>query len=201
MRRMMQSRKTISVLVFLAFLYLFPAILTAATPIDHIRATVTKVMAILKDPQWRTEQKREERRKKLRQAIYQRFDFIEMARRSLGHQWNRLTTSQREEFTRVFTALLERTYIGRLESIDDEEIIFLGERRKGDYAEVESRILSNDGREYSVNYRFFLMDGEWMIYDIVAGNISLVNNFRSQFKRILAKSSYQELVRKIRQKL
>ncbi len=198
---MMHSQKAVSVVVFLTILYLFPAILMAGTPTDQIRATVTEVMAILRDPQWQTEQKRQERRLALRRAIYQRFDFFEMARRSLGQRWGQLTLSERDEFTRVFTALLERTYIDRLESIEDEEIIFLPERRKGDYAEVESRIITNRGREHSVSYRFFLMDGKWKIYDIVAGNISMVNNYRSQFKRILAKSSYDELVRRMRKKL
>ncbi len=87
------------------------------------------------------------------------------------------------------------------QSFDDEEIDFLRVRREGDYAEVENRILTNKGGKVFVRYRSFLVDGEWKIYDIVAENISLVNNYRSQFKRILTKSSYEELVHRIRKKL
>lgn len=160
-----------------------------------------KVVAILKDPQLQSEERQEERWKQLRQAIYQRFDFTEMAKRSLGRQWRRLTPAERDEFTRLFTDLLERTYVSRLQSFYDEEIVFLRERRDGDYAEVESRILTNKGGKVFDKYRSFLVDGEWKIYDIVAENISLVSNYRPQFNRILAKSSYIELVQRIRKNL
>ena len=199
--RMNQNLNAISVAILLVFLYLLPSNLMAGTPTDQIRATVDKVDAILKDPQLKSEEKNEERRKRLKQAIYRRFDFTEMARQSLGREWRRLTPAERDQFTLLFTDLLERIYIDRLQFLDDDEIDFLGERRDGDYAEVESRILSINGRDISIKYRAFLVDGEWKIHDIVAENVSLVNNYRSQFKRILAKSSYDELVRRIRKKL
>jgi len=198
---MNQNLKAISVAMFLVFLYLLPSNLIAGTPTDQIRATVEEVVAILKDPQLQSEERHEERRQRLKQAINRRFDFTEMARRSLGREWRRLTPVERDEFTLLFTDLLERTYIDRLQSLDDEEIDFQGERREGNYAEVKSRILSTNGRDISINYRSFLVDGEWKIHDIVAENISLVNNYRSQFKRILAKGSFDELVRRIREKL
>jgi phospholipid transport system substrate-binding protein len=198
---MNQNLNAISVAMFLVFLSLLPSNLMAGTPTDQIRATVDEVVAILKDPQLQTEERHEERRKRLKQAIHRRFDFTEMARRSLGSEWRRLTPAERDQFTLLFTNLLERTYIDTLQSLDDEEIDFQEERREGDYAEVKSRILSTNGRDISINYRSFLVDGEWKIHDIVAENISLVNNYRSQFKRILAKSSYDELVRRIRKKL
>jgi phospholipid transport system substrate-binding protein len=196
-----QNLNAISVAMFLVFLYLLPSNLMAGTPTDQIRATVDEVVAILKDPQLELEERHEERRKRLQQAIHRRFDFTEMARRSLGGEWRRLTPAERDQFTLLFTDLLEGTYIDTLQFLDDEEIDFQGERREGDYAEVESRILSTNGRDISIKYRSFLVDGEWKIYDIVADNISLVNNYQSQFKRILAKSSYEELVRRIRKKL
>ena len=119
-------------------LYLLPSNLMAGTPTDQIRATVDEVVAILKDPQFKSEERHEERRQRLKQAINRRFDFTEMARRSLGREWRRLTPAERDQFTLLFTDLQERTYIDRLQSLDDEEIDFQGERREGDYAEVES---------------------------------------------------------------
>lgn len=198
---MNQNLNAISVAVLLVFLYLLPSNLMAGTATDQIRATVDEVVAILNDPQLKSEERHEERRKRLKQAIFRRFDFTEMARQSLGREWRRLTPTERDQFTLLFTDLLERIYIDRLQSLDNDEIDFLGERREGDYAEVESRILSINGRDISIKYRAFLVDGEWKIHDIVAENVSLVNNYRSQFKRILAKSSYDELVRRIRKKL
>ncbi len=135
---MNQNLNAISVAMFLVFLYLLPSNLMAGTPTDQIRATVDEVVAILKDPQFKSEESHEERRQRLKQAINLRFDFTEMARRSLGREWRRLTPAERDEFTLLFTDLQERTYIDRLQSLDDEEIDFQGERREGDYAEVES---------------------------------------------------------------
>ena len=124
-----------------------------------------------------------------------------MAKRCLGFQWRRLSAGERDEFTRLFTELLERSYLNQIQAYHGEQITFVRERRNGDYAEVESYIVTGTGTQLSVNYKSLLVNGEWKVYDVVAENISMVNNFRSQFRRILARYSYDELVRRIRQKL
>jgi phospholipid transport system substrate-binding protein len=61
-------------------------------------------------------------------------------------------------------------------------------------------VLTSKGEEYSINYKAHLVNGEWRVYDVIAENISVVNNFRSQFSRVIARSSYDELVRRLRDK-
>ncbi len=200
-KAMTKKHSTIFVSLFLLYFYLFPSSLNAGPPTDQIRATVDKVIAILKDPHLKSEERKEERLSQLKQVIYRRFDFSEMAKRSLGSQWRRITPAERREFTRLFTNLLERTYVNQIQAFNDEQIVFIRERRDGRYAEVESSITSGKGRKLSINYKSFLVNGEWKIYDVVAENISMVNNYRSQFNRIITKSSYEELIRKIKQKL
>ncbi|MFQ5851128.1 MAG: phospholipid-binding protein MlaC, partial [Candidatus Binatia bacterium] len=197
---MARKHKTALTALFLLFFYLFPSPLSAGPPTDQIRATLNKVIAILNDPQLKTQGRKKERRKKLQQVIYPRFDFTEMAKRSLGRYWRRLTPAEREEFVHLFTDLLERSYLNNIEAYNNEKFVFVRERRDGNYAEVESRILTSKGEEFSVNYKALSVNGEWKIYDIVAENISLVNNYRSQFNRIITKFSYQELTRRIREK-
>ena len=123
-----------------------------------------------------------------------------MARRSLGAQWRKLTPKEQEEFVRLYTDLLERAYINRIESYSDEQFAYVRENLDKNYAEVQSRIVTNKGEEFSLNYKAHLINGEWKVYDVVVENISLVNNYRSQFNRIIANSSYEELVRRMKEK-
>ena len=132
--------------------------------------------------------------------LFTRFDFAEMAKRSLGANWRRRTPQEQEEFVRLFTEVLERAYAEIIESYIDEKIVYLTEKIDSGYADVESKIVTSNGEEYSINYRAQLVGNEWKVYDVVAENISLVNNYRSQFNRVIAKSSYEELVRRLRDK-
>jgi phospholipid transport system substrate-binding protein len=193
-------RRKLSSISFLAFLLSCPVFAlpaSAGAPTDQVRGTVDNIAAILKNSALKTEAKRSERREQLRRAIFSRFDFTEMAKRSLGSQWRRLSPQEQEEFTRLFTDLLERAYIDQIEAYNDEKFVYVKETIDQDFAEVQSRIVTAKG-EYSLNYRLQNTGGEWKVYDVVVENISLVNNYRSQFSRIIANQSYEELLRRMR---
>ena len=155
---------------------------------------------MLKDPRLKPAAKTKERREQLRQILFARFDFTEMAKRALGSNWRRRTPQEQDEFVRLFTEILERAYADIIESYTDEKIVYLNERVEGGFADVGSKILTSRGEEYSVNYKAHLISNEWKVYDVIAENISLVNNFRSQFNRVIANSSYEELLRRLRDK-
>ncbi len=197
----MKKYKPIYLILFLLFFYvLFPSHSSAGAPTEQIRMSVDKLQAILKNPQLKSPAKTQERRDQLRQVISARFDFTEMARRSLGSQWRRLSPKDQEEFVRLFTDLLERAYIDRIESYSDEKFAYVRENLDKDYGEVLSRIATNKGDEFSLNYKVHLVNGEWKVYDVVIENISLVNNYRSQFSRVITNSSFEELIRKMKEK-
>ncbi len=177
-----------------------PERLNAGVPTDQVRATVDKVIAILKNPSLKPEGKTKERREQLRQVIYPKFDFAEMARRSLGSNWRQITPEQQKEFVAIFTDLLEDSYVSKIEAYTNEKYNFTKETVDRDYAEVDSKIFTKNGDEISIRYKLRLLNGDWKIYDVVIENISLVNNYRSQFNRIIANSSYQELIRKMKEK-
>ena len=131
--------------------------------------------------------------------IYQRFDFTEMARRSLGPEWRRRTAEEQKEFVALFTKLLERVHLNTIESYNGEKVQYLNERAENSGAQVDTKITDNKGQEFSVNYRLHDVNGDWKIYDVVVEDVSLVNNYRAQFSRVLAKSSYAELVNTIKE--
>ena len=96
---------------------------------------------------------------------------------------------------------MEKAYLDRIESYNNERFIYINEAIDEPYAEVRSKIVTSKGEEFSINYRLKRKDGMWKIYDVVVEDISLVNNYRSQFDRILSKTSYDELIRRMKEKL
>ncbi len=187
-------------LFFLSFYLSVPFPLKAGTSTEQLRGTVDGVLSILNNPNLKSESRREERRAQLRRVIYPRFDFAEMAKRSLGPHWQRRTPGEQQEFVKVFTDLLEQSYVDRIESYNGERVVYSNEVQEKGYGEVDTKVVTRKGEEFSVNYRLHLVDGGWKVYDIVIENISLVNNYRSQFNRTITTASYEELIRRMKEK-
>ncbi len=189
-------------LYLLVYLSLLAFPVWADTPIVLIKSAVDQAINTLTDPYLQGEDKKEERRTLLRQILLSRFDFREMAKRSLGTHWRKRTREDKSEFVRLFTNFVEKVYLGRIESYNNgEKFIYSNERIEGPNAEVRSKILTSKGEEFQINYKLHWVGEEWKIYDVVVENISLINNYRSQFNRIITKTSYDELVSMMRQKL
>jgi phospholipid transport system substrate-binding protein len=172
----------------------------AAGPAQEIQAGIEKVIAILKDPALKPESKRAERLDLLRTVVYSKFDFAEMAKRSLGAQWQRRSADEQREFVKLFTELMENGYASNLEGYDGEKVIVAGEKQDGEFAEVDTKVISKKGEEIVINYKLRQTGGNWKVYDVVIENISLVSNYRSQFNRVIAQSSFDELMRRMRNK-
>ena len=160
-----------------AFLLLYSFNAYAESPIVEIRSTVDQTVQILTDPQLRGESRKQERRKRLRDAIFVRFDFQEMAQRSLGAHWQRRTPEEQREFIKVFSDLLEQTYVDKIESYNNEKFIYAHERIDGHYAEVSSKMRTSKGEEFTINYKLHRVGEDWKVYDLVIENVSLINNY------------------------
>jgi phospholipid transport system substrate-binding protein len=171
----------------------------AGEPTEAIRAAVYQGVEILKNAKLDNQKQRTQVIDELRQVVYPLFDFNEMGKRSLGANWRRLNPQQQQEFISVFTALLEKTYADQIDLYDGQKVVYASESIEGEYAQVDSRIIDKNGQTYSVIYRLHKVGGRWKIYDVVAENISLVNNYRSQFNRVIAKSSFEELLKIMKQ--
>ncbi len=172
----------------------------ADSPTAEVKSTVDQVLKILSDPRYKGDANKEERRKLLRDTISPRFDYEEMARRSLGAEWRRRTSEEQKEFVKLFTDLLEKAYVLNIESYDNEKFTYNSEKIDAPYAEVNGKIRTTEGEEIKMQYRLHRIGGAWKVYDLVIEGISLVNNYRSQFNRVLSQSSYKELVRRIGEK-
>ena len=138
-------------------------------------------------------------RAELRRIAVELFDFDEMARRTLSRHWTSRTRAERAEFVMLFTDLLERSYVGRVEGYTGEKVNYVGESVDGGYAVVRSRIVSPRGRaETALDYRLHRRDGRWMVYDVLIDGVSFVSTYRGQFNRVISASSYGALVEALR---
>jgi len=173
------------------------------SPLEQIRATTERALAVLQDPAYGGLERRQVRVDKVREILLPQFDAHEIAKRTLGTYWRDRTEEQRKEFIKLFTDLVEKTYSGTLDRYNtDVKFFFDQERIEDDFAEVDSRIFDpTQNKTFSVSYRLHKVNGKWLIYDIVAENVSMVRNYRNQFSRILSKSSYEDLVQSIQNKL
>jgi phospholipid transport system substrate-binding protein len=172
----------------------------AGEPTEAIRGAVNQGVEILKNAKLDSQKQRSQVIDRLREIVYPLFDFREMAMRSLGANWRRINSQQREEFVIVFTRLLEKTYADQIDLYNGQQVVYTGESVDGDYAQVDSRVIDKNEQRYSVVYRLHRVDGRWKIYDVVAENISVVNNYRAQFDRVIARSSFDELLKIMTQK-
>jgi phospholipid transport system substrate-binding protein len=171
----------------------------AGEPTEAIRSAVDQGVEILRSAKLENANQRAKVIDRLRQIVYPLFDFREMAMRSLGANWRRLEPQQQNEFVTTFTKLLEKTYADQIDLYNGQKVAYTGETIDGNYAQVDSKIVDKNGQNYSVVYKLHQVDGNWRIYDVVAENISLVNNYRSQFNRVIAKSSFEELLKTMKQ--
>lgn len=169
-----------------------------ATPTEDIRKTVDQVIRIVSDKQLKQNDKK--RRQALKNSISVIFDYHEMAKRSLGKHWNTRSVEERKEFSDLFANLLEKTYANKIESYNNERVIYTRENIDGNRAEVKSKVVTSKQDEYTMDYRLLNQGGKWMVYDVVIEGVSLVSNYRSQFNKIITASGYGELVKKLQGK-
>ena len=120
---------------------------------------------------------------------------------TLGKHWNQRTQAERTQLTDIFATLLDNSYLSKIESYNNEKIVYLKETIDGNYAEVKSKVITANRDEYSLDYRLLNENGKWMVYDVVIEGVSLVSNYRTQFSRIINNNGYNELIKKLQTKI
>ena len=176
----------------------------AAGPRELVEAAVSRVVLAIERADMRSESPTsqrlamERRRLEVRRVAAELFDLDEVARRALSRHWAARSPEEQAEFVRLFTDLLERTYIGRIEAYSGEKIVYLGETVDGPFATVRSKVITRRRAETPLDYRLHLRDGRWKVYDVLVDHVSFVATYRSAFSRILQKEPYAALVDRLR---
>jgi phospholipid transport system substrate-binding protein len=181
------------------FLWFSPAY--AGAPLDTVKVNADKVLDVLRDPKLKVPSAKEIKKKKLEVIYAEMFDEIELSRRTLARNWNKLNEAQRKEFVHLYHQVLEKAYADKILSYTDEKIVFDREIVvSANMAEVHTRIITSS-KEIPIMYRVILSSGAWRVYDVVVENVSLVQNYRTQFNEILAKNTPEQLLEILRKKV
>ncbi len=195
MDRFVRRALTVSAAGLVCF---FSAQAWAGAPTEQLKGSVEQVIRIVQDSKLKQDSMTAERRAAIRKQAEAIFDFTETGKRALGQHWQSLNDSQREEFVSLFTDLLERSYINRIEQYSGERIVYAGDSIEGETATVRTKFITKQGTEIPVDYRLVRRGDRWLAYDVLIEGVSLVSNYRTQFDRIMRTASYPELARRMR---
>ena len=182
-------------------LFLISLPVYAGAPLDAVKANADQVLNVLRDPKLKAASAKEMKKDKLRAIYVNMFDEVELSRRSMGMNWNKLNNNQRQEFVKLFEQVLEKAYADKILAYTNEKIEFTKESMiSGNLAEVRTRVITAS-KEIPISYRVISKDGAWKVYDVVIENVSLVQNYRTQFNDILAKNTPEQLLEILRKKV
>ena len=195
------DRRITGVILIFAVLLLIPLQGFAATPKETVETGVNNIIGTLSDPAFKAKAK-DAQIAQLGEAIEAVFDFEELSRRTLGREWKKMNPEQQKEFVQLFKELLQGVYADRLLAYSDQKIIFDKETmlKKG-RAEVQSFLQTSDGKKIPLFYRLSDKSGSWKVYDVIIEGVSMVKNYRTQFRKILSKDSPEKLLEILRDKV
>nr|WP_321398156.1 ABC transporter substrate-binding protein [uncultured Desulfobacter sp.] len=174
----------------------------AALATQALKVKIDAILDVLKTPELKGDEKKEVRRQKIRDIVLESFDFGRMAQSSLGKYWRGITPEEKQAFTVRFQRLIENTYIAKLETYTNEQVVYLNEQRKTkqnrEYAKIQTQIITADGTEIPIAYMMYRQGTEpWLVFDINIEGVSMVNNYRSQFAEFLGQKSFSQLLEDI----
>lgn len=185
----------------LIILLIVPLSVYAGAPLDSVRGNINKVLDVLRDPALKGESGKKTKRQKIRSISDKMFDYSELSRRTLGQDWKKLNPAQQNEFTDLYKSLLEDAYADKIINYTDEKVAFSKENQLSEKTfEVQTTILTKKA-DIPIYYRVIQKDGEWKVYDVVIEGVSLINNYRNQFREILMNKSPEVLLDTLRKKV
>jgi phospholipid transport system substrate-binding protein len=196
-----EAMKNCIVQMALILCLIFPVSAFAGVPLETVKGYADKVLDVLRDPGLKPESAKKVKKDKLRAISEKMFDFTELSRRTLAQNWSKFNPEQQKEFIELYTSLLEDAYANKIIAYTDEKIVFSKEVTLTEKTvEVRSTVLRKN-EEIPIYYRVILKDGSWRVYDVVVQGVSLINNYRSQFKEILVNKPPESLLETLRKKV
>jgi phospholipid transport system substrate-binding protein len=195
------KRKTITLsFIMLAIVLILPLEVLASGAKDTVEVQINKMLARMKEPSFK-ELARDAKIAEIQQIINEVFDFNELSRRTLGRDWRKFSPDQQKEFVSLFEQILQNVYADRILAYTQEKIEFGKETElKKGRVEVESYIVTLDNKKIPLFYRLTNKSGQWRVYDVVIEGISMVKNYRGQFREILKTKKPEDLLKTLREK-
>lgn len=195
-------RKIVASGTMFLFVLGFVAVVSAeaSLPIDSIKMTVERIIQVVTDQAFQGEENSTKRKDTIIQLVDQRFNFQLMSRLALGDNWDGLTEEEQAGFVGLFSDLLKKTYIRRIESYSNEKVIFSKENVKDNLAMVYSQFVK-DTSEISIIYKLKKEGEEWLVFDVVIEGASVIKQYRRQFSQIIAEEKFEGLKQRLEEKI
>jgi len=198
---MTMRRSLVVLIIALAALKLSLVSALAAPPLETIQTQVNRALEVLRDPALKADSARGTKEKKIWAILDDVFDYTGLSKRTLAQHWKQFSPDQQGEFTRLFGKLLGTVYMDRIIAYKDEKVVFGKVSQLSDKtAEVQSEVLRSS-KSIPIHYRMILENGEWRVYDVVIEGVSLVQNYRTQFREILTNKPPEHLLKMLREKV
>lgn len=188
-------------LPFLSILLMVPSFVMAGEATDRVKTVSDKIFSIISDKTLQTPEMKAKREQAIMDTVDGAFNWEEFSKRTLAKNWGKRTDSEKQEFVALFKELIKRTYMEKSGQYSGGKVEFLDEKIDGEYGSVKTQLVSPSGTQTPVEYRVMKKDGTWWVYDIYIEGVSLVSNYRSQFNDILVKSSFEDLLKRLKEKV
>ena len=179
---------------------LVPLFVFAGVPLDTVKAHANSVLEVLRDPKLKGEAGRKIKEQRIQAAAEKLFDFVELSKRTLGLSWNNFTPEQRKEFVQLFEGILKDAYVDKIIAYSNEQINFTKEVPLSETTVEVDSVVVTKGAQVPINYRVIKKDNDWKVYDVVIEGVSLINNYRTQFREILGNNPPEKLLETLRKK-
>jgi phospholipid transport system substrate-binding protein len=187
-------------LMFLVMLML-PLYAFAGIPLDTIKANANGVLDVLRDPKLKGEAGKKVKEQRVEAAADKLFDYVELSKRTLGLNWNKLSPEQRKEFVELYRTILKDAYVDKITGYTNEQVNFTKEAPLSETTvEVQSVVVTKAG-ETPIYYRVIKKENDWKVYDVVIEGVSLISNYRTQFRDILGNNPPEKLMETLRKKV
>ncbi len=191
--------RTSFVTIFLLLIFSIPA--DGGIPLEEIKTHLDQVIEVLRDPALAGESGKNAEVEKIKTLSESLFDFEELSKRSLSQNWKRFSEAQQKEFVSLYKSLLQNTYSDRIASYTDEKILFGKETTLSEKTVEVQTTLETKSNDIPINYRLIQNNGKWKVYDVVIEGVSLINNYRTQFREILRNNPPETLLETLRKKV
>jgi phospholipid transport system substrate-binding protein len=186
---------------FVLILLVIPSFVMAGEVTDRVKKVSDKIFSVISDKALQTPEMKEKKEQMIMDAVDGAFNWEEFSRRALARNWSQRTDGEKKEFISLFKQLIKRTYMEKSGQYSGGKVEFLEEKIDGEYGVVKSQLVSSSGTKTPVDYRLMKKDGAWWVYDVYIEDVSLISNYRSQFNVILNKSSFDELLKRLKEKI
>ena len=187
--------------ILLAFLLIANIAFPSNSPDGFLKDSVEEISSLVTKYKDRFETDEEFLRDKMNSSVMPKLDIKLMSKIILGKKiWTEMSESQKDDFVEAFQYRMTSTYMKSITAFDGEKVVFLPYEpgKRENIAYVKSKYLIPGG-DIAVDYRLIKKSEKWKVYDIIFDGISLMKNYRADFREHVSQNGIESLIISLRE--